>query len=349
MSPLSLLDLPALRYVVLSVADAAITLALVLLAIRLLRITRLRTKIILLHLPLIKPFLVIFEAIPIVSPRIGGVFGVGVRIPDPAAIGPPVFDNPYPLPNYEILSSVTLGLLSALVGLLLFRRVALALYYRWIGRETLQSPHEAPELFEQLGTLVKTMGIPHPEVAVTDKTIPPMVIGVRRPTLILPASVLEEIEGEELRIMLAHELAHIKHRDNFWQWATVMLKDLQFFNPASRYCFNQIALAREMACDRMAAEKTGSSGHLAADRLLAAILAVLRQRSASAVPQPAHSFTSSRRQTEARVFALTSWPQGILASGRIGRRATLAAGAILVLILQITIVVGVAEVQVFLR
>lgn len=53
-----------------------------------------------------------------------------------------------------------------------------------------------------------------------------------RARVVLPAALAEH--PRELRLSLAHELQHVRHRDPWWQWALVALDGLLPLNPAYR-------------------------------------------------------------------------------------------------------------------
>lgn len=74
----------------------------------------------------------------------------------------------------------------------------------------------------------------------------PMVLGIFRPTLLLPDTPMTE---EELRCILAHESTHLRRHDILCKWLIGMVKSLHWFNPCIRQITDQTALACEIACD----------------------------------------------------------------------------------------------------
>lgn len=52
-----------------------------------------------------------------------------------------------------------------------------------------------------------------------------------RPIVQLPADIAAQLEGQELRVTLAHEVAHLRHRDWLRLLAGQLCRDLMFFNP----------------------------------------------------------------------------------------------------------------------
>lgn len=76
----------------------------------------------------------------------------------------------------------------------------------------------------------------------------PMLSGVWRPTIHLPANLDEASQ----QMVLAHELAHIKRRDLAWEWLFVALEALFFFHPLVWLMRRAHRMAQENACDTTA-------------------------------------------------------------------------------------------------
>jgi beta-lactamase regulating signal transducer with metallopeptidase domain len=76
----------------------------------------------------------------------------------------------------------------------------------------------------------------------------PMVWGVFRPRLLLPAEALGW-DDRQLRSVLLHELAHLKRRDPAAQWLLQIAIALHWFNPLVWLAAWRLHLERERACD----------------------------------------------------------------------------------------------------
>lgn len=76
----------------------------------------------------------------------------------------------------------------------------------------------------------------------------PMLTGLFRPKLLLPS---EALTGEELRLVLRHELVHLKRRDLWIKAALAPATALHWFNPAVHLLARQLAFWQESACDEV--------------------------------------------------------------------------------------------------
>ena len=96
----------------------------------------------------------------------------------------------------------------------------------------------------------------------------PMVVGLLKPVIIVPASVLAGIDAWDLEVILRHELAHIKRKDHLINWVQTILENMLFFNPFIWLISGIIRKERELACDQMVI-RTGVDGLDYAEVLMA--------------------------------------------------------------------------------
>lgn len=81
----------------------------------------------------------------------------------------------------------------------------------------------------------------------------PMVVGLRRPTILIPAALFEQVSREELQRILEHELAHVRRHDQWLMLVQKLIEALYFFHPAVRYAAVRLDDEREISCDDRAA------------------------------------------------------------------------------------------------
>lgn len=86
----------------------------------------------------------------------------------------------------------------------------------------------------------------------TDAIDSPMTMGVLRAVVLLPISALTSLGPEELEVVFAHELAHIRRADFFWNVLQTIVETLFFFHPAVWWISSRIRQERELCCDDLA-------------------------------------------------------------------------------------------------
>jgi beta-lactamase regulating signal transducer with metallopeptidase domain len=77
----------------------------------------------------------------------------------------------------------------------------------------------------------------------------PAAIGFFRPMIVIPDWALAELAPEELRVVLLHELAHLRRWDDWTNLLQKIVRAVFFFHPAVLWIEKRLSLEREMACD----------------------------------------------------------------------------------------------------
>jgi len=163
-----------------------------------------------------------------------------------ATSGPPT-----PLASGVLFLSV-LGLAYVAVGTVLeMRLVARAL------KTSYPAPAWVVQQTSQVGCLLEVSTTPN--VRLCPATSVPALVGLIRPVILLPASFLRGASEKEVRMVLAHEMAHLRRRDLTWAWLGVALRAAFFFHPLAWLAWREANLADEAACDELALAAMGGS------------------------------------------------------------------------------------------
>jgi HEAT repeat protein/beta-lactamase regulating signal transducer with metallopeptidase domain len=81
--------------------------------------------------------------------------------------------------------------------------------------------------------------------------------------IVLPEAALIELDAEQQRSMLAHELAHLARRDPAWLALACMIERVFFLQPLNRVARAGMQESAELLCDDWAVHRTGSGFSLA--------------------------------------------------------------------------------------
>ena len=102
----------------------------------------------------------------------------------------------------------------------------------------------------RLAQLVRAFGSPvMPGVFASRLTSVPLLTGIVRPAILLPAASTPALSRTELDLVLGHELAHVRRGDLAWGWVPAIASRVFFFDPLARFAAREYLAAREEACD----------------------------------------------------------------------------------------------------
>jgi beta-lactamase regulating signal transducer with metallopeptidase domain len=128
--------------------------------------------------------------------------------------------------------------------------------WRLIHRLRRSALLEAPEVvYVNFVRLCERLGITRQvSLYISQHIQGPLAIGIVRSLVILPASALMALSPEQLEAVLAHELAHVRRADYFWNLIQTMVETLLFFHPAVWWLGRRLRQQRELCCDDVAVE-----------------------------------------------------------------------------------------------
>jgi RND family efflux transporter MFP subunit len=87
------------------------------------------------------------------------------------------------------------------------------------------------------------------EVRSSPGLLEPGVVGLLRPILLLPADIRQRLTPVQLEAVLAHEVCHIRRRDNLTSAVHMMVEALFWFHPLVWWIGARLMAERERACD----------------------------------------------------------------------------------------------------
>jgi beta-lactamase regulating signal transducer with metallopeptidase domain len=112
-------------------------------------------------------------------------------------------------------------------------------------------------LLECSAELARSLGLRGtPSLMMTDAVSSPLLLAGSRPVIVLPSALASGSTLQHLRLMIAHEMAHLKRLDLWWVWLAVAGEGLFFFHPILWLARREWRLTQEMACDEMAVRLT---------------------------------------------------------------------------------------------
>ncbi len=101
----------------------------------------------------------------------------------------------------------------------------------------------------------------------TSRLLEPGVFGVVRPVLLLPEGISGHLSAAQLNTIVAHEMCHIRRRDNLTAVLHMVVTAVFWYHPAVWWIKARLLKEREQACDEAVLE-SGSDAELYAESIL---------------------------------------------------------------------------------
>ena len=156
----------------------------------------------------------------------------------------------------------------------------------------------------------------------------PIAAGFVRPAIILPPSLVEELNPDAVETIVLHEVAHLRRFD---VWTNALARIAQAFvalDPAAWFIMRRLSTEREIACDDWVVARTGSGD------VFANVLAGLAKTAGGRAPLAAPSALGSRHSVVVRIERLLdARPRRLRLSSR-ALGAALVSLAIVALLMQ---------------
>ena len=196
-----------------------------------------------------------FAAAPLTGPRPVWATAPGVKNASPSqgSDNRPASDAPSPRFSWPL-------------GLLLLWVVGVAFSLLMVLRQgarlarTVREAAPAPLVGVDAEALAAALGLRHaPRVLQHPAVTAPCVSGWLRPTILLPPGLGQSLTPDELRLTLAHEIAHVRRGDLLLALVPALARALFFFHPLAWWACAEWGAAREEACDALALGATGAS------------------------------------------------------------------------------------------
>ena len=181
-------------------------------------------------------------------------------------------------------------------ALVLARLVLGAALLRRVVRRA--APLEAPDWTHPLMEAADRMELDDlPRLLVSDGVPMPVVCGIAKPAIVMPAAAREWTDGRR-RAVLCHEIAHLRRRDLVVNLLGRLACAIHWFNPLVWYAAWRLRIESERACDDMVIG-VGTRPSEYADHLLQIVCVAARSRTpAVALPM------AERRVFEGRMLAI---------------------------------------------
>ncbi len=142
--------------------------------------------------------------------------------------------------------------------------------YRRVGALVVRSQADDTHLASLAVREAQELGVRAiPSVAIVTARISPFLwCRGRLPIIVFPASLVRQLNDEQLACVIRHELAHWLRGDRFSNAAAFLIVSVFWWNPIAWWARRQMRLAQELSCDAIAVPKVQGGRRRYAETLM---------------------------------------------------------------------------------
>lgn len=131
------------------------------------------------------------------------------------------------------------------------------------------------------------------QVRITNEINSPSLCGIINPKILIPLNMVNNLNNEEMRYIILHELCHYKRKDVLISWLGYIAKTIHWFNPIIYIGLNTMTYDCEAACDEMVLSQLNDKENLKYGNTILNVLHLINIR--STVPGTTSMVTNKKR------------------------------------------------------
>ena len=145
-----------------------------------------------------------------------------------------------------------------------------------------------------------------PRVMICKNEISPMILGIFRPIIIIPESVIKNFSDKQLSVVVLHEFVHLKRKDRYVNLLLMICTSLHWFNPLVRYMCKQIRHDLENVCDEITMRSLDKTHQkIYADT----ILDILEITTIRFINSMSSTMASTKKTLKSRIINICNFPK----------------------------------------
>lgn len=192
-----------------------------------------------------------------------------------------------------------------LIGVCAVMSVAVYRQWKWTRILRHASPVKDPSLRLVFKELQRQLRIRRRIRLIQHSAFPvPVVCGVFRPSVVLPGRVMTLLTAEQFRMVLLHELIHVRRWDVLQNWVLTIVTAVHWFNPLVWWGMNRLRDDRELLCDALILDRLKTQDRQFYGETLITLSKAFNQttRDSNAVP-----ILKNRTHLERRIHMIKSY------------------------------------------
>ena len=150
---------------------------------------------------------------------------------------------------------------------------------RLLERTSSPPPSDVVRVATEIAAILGLRSVP--DIALSSARVSPMTWWMgRRVRIIIPRALAVGVDRDQLRWVLAHELAHVRRHDHLVRWLEWVARVVAWWNPVVWWAQRHLREAEELSCDALVLERLRDEPRSYA-RALLAVVEFLAQPTAS--------------------------------------------------------------------
>ena len=131
------------------------------------------------------------------------------------------------------------------------------------------------------------------EVRITNEINSPSLCGIINPKILIPLNMINNINKDEMKYIIMHELFHYKRKDIIVSWLTSIVRTIHWFNPIILFGLSTMRSDCESACDEMVLSKLDDNENIKYGNTIINVLHLINSK--NTVPGTTSMVTNKRR------------------------------------------------------
>lgn len=175
---------------------------------------------------------------------------------------------PYDKPHSDRMRRVCeRGWLLGAASLLLIMSVRHQRFSNWMRRRTPTNDPHLLAILEASKIVMRWRG--EVRLLIVPLLATPAIFGWRQPQLLIPERLVKILNAHELKLVILHELAHVKRGDVLLNWIMICVRAAHWFNPLVWLAMRRLRSDRELVCDEMVmTQLAGDERHMYGNTLI---------------------------------------------------------------------------------
>jgi len=152
----------------------------------------------------------------------------------------------------DVIAATLPWLVAAWVaGVCLFAARALRQWQR-LDRVVRRWAESQPQIDAMVASIMARFDFRHRVRALVSERIDtPMLVGWFKPVILLPAAVVLGFPRQQIELILAHELGHLRRHDHLVNLVQTVIETVLFYHPVVHWISREVRNERELCCDHL--------------------------------------------------------------------------------------------------